>query len=355
MTTNSCNLFLIFLIFSLIFSGCNEKSEIGKNNGSHAQTIRVQTANVIRDSIPLPLFIPGKLATAAEMKLSFKTGGIIRELSAPEGANLKKGTRIAALDTIELAAWRNKAQTAVEKASRDLIRAEQLHKDDVATLEQLQNARSAFAAARSDLAIATFNLSNAVLKAPSKGKILKRLAEKNEVIGAGMPVIIFASTDGRWLVKSSIPDRDLPLITIGDSASVTFDALPQQTFSAHLSRIAGAAHPVTGTFEIELSLTRRDIRFKPGLIADVRLFPGKQKPLTFIPAVSLVNGNGSIGTVYTVNEKDSIIPLQVTIERLYGDHIAVSEGLEDIPIVIAAGAPYVHYTAGNIIVERNRE
>lgn len=346
----------LFIILILVFaSGCNEQSEADETAKTAARSFRVRTGNVIRDSIPLPLFIPGKLATAAEIKLSFKTGGIIHQITAPEGANIRKGTFIAALDTVELAAWRDKTGTAVEKSTRDLSRAEQLYKDNVATLEQLQNARSALAAAKSDLSIAIFNLSQAVLTAPSNGKILKRLSEKSEVIGPGMPVVLFASTDGRWLIKASIPDCDLPLITIGDSATVTFDALPQQTFTANLSRIAGAAHPVTGTFEIDLALSGRDNRFRPGLIADVRLYPSNQRSFAFIPAVALVNGKGDSGTVYTVTGKDSIVPLQIKIERLFGDFIAVSDGLEGVSTIITAGAPYVFYAAGNITIDRNRE
>lgn len=348
--------FLFLCIVTLfIVPGCNEQSETAETTDTNFRSVRVKTGKVIRDSIPLPLFIPGKLATAAEIKLAFKTGGIIRRLKAPEGANIRKGTFIAALDTVELSAWRNKAKTAVDKATRDLARAEQLHRDNVATLEQLQNTRSALAAAESDFSIATFNLSQAVLTAPSNGKILRRLSEKGEVIAPGMPVVLFASTDGKWLIKASIPDRDLPLIAIGDSATVTFDGLPDQTFSACLSRIAGSAHPVTGTFEIDIALSSRDSRFRPGLIADVKLFPSNQRSYSFIPAAALVNGNGSTGTVYAVNRNDSIIPVTITTERLYGNLIAVSEGLEGITAIIAVGAPYVFYDAGNITIDQNRE
>lgn len=353
-SVNTLHLFFFISLISFII-GCNEQSGTDEASESTTRSVRVKTGKVIHDSIPLPLFIPGKLSTAAEIKLAFKTGGIIRQLKAPEGANIRKGTFIAALDTIELSAWRNKANTAVEKATRDLSRAEQLYKDNVATLEQLQNARSALAAAKSDLSITTFNLSQAVLTAPSNGKILKRLSEKGEVIGPGIPLVLFASTDGKWLIKASIPDRDLPLITIGDSATVTFDAIPLETFSANLSRIAGAAHPVTGTFEIDLSISGRDNRFRPGLIADVRLFPSNQRRYSFIPAVALVNGIGSCGTVYTVNSNDSIIPLRVEVERIFGDLIAVSEGLEGVTSIITAGAPYVFYAAGNITIDRNGE
>jgi RND family efflux transporter MFP subunit len=267
--------------------------------------------------------------------------------------NVPKGRKIARLDTVELVAWRNKARVGVEKASRDLERVKKLYSDSVATLEQLQNAQSAFTAAQSDLEIASFNLSQAVLVAPTSGKILRRLTEKNEVVGPGMPVVVFASTDGKWVVKSSVPDRDLSVIAIGDSAAVIFDALPQKVFTAILVRIAGAAHPVTGTFEIECALQKTHSRFRPGLIADIRLYPQQQKKVVFIPARALVNGTGKQGTVYTVGSNDSIVALQVTVERIFDDLLAVSSGLENVDSIIINGAEYVWYSTGPIVIERN--
>lgn len=332
---------------------CNRTPAYKPGAAHRADTMHVKVGPVLRDTIALPLFFPGKLAAAAELKLGFKTGGIIREIDAVEGTNVAAGTRIALLDTIEFTARRDKAQTALEKASRDLARAERLYSDSVATLEQLQNARSARRAARADLDIASFNISQAILVAPVRGKILKRLAEKSEVAGSGMPVVIFASTDGNWIIKASIPDRDLPLIAIGDRATAAFDAIPQKEFSATLVRIAGAAHPVTGTFEIDLALESRHRTFRPGLIAAVRLYPQQQRKMAFIPASSLVDANGECGRVFALAANDSIAAVTVTIARLFGNLLAISGGLDGIDSVVTSGAAYIDLDTRNVKIDRN--
>ncbi|MBN1306566.1 MAG: efflux RND transporter periplasmic adaptor subunit [Chitinispirillaceae bacterium] len=342
---------LFFSIAQVIL--CNRAPAPEPDTAQRTNVVRVKVAPVVRDSIALPLFIPGKLATAAEMKLGFKTGGIIRDIDAVEGANIRRGVRIAMLDTAELSAYRNKAQTALEKATRDLARVQRLFDDSVATLEQLQNARSAFRAAQSDSAIASFNLTQAVLKAPTAGKILRRLVERNEVVGPGIPVVIFASTEGNWIVNASIPDRDLRIVSNGDRADVSFDAIPGEEFSATLQQIAGAAHPVTGTFEIELALDEIHPGFRPGMIADVRLFPSGQRKFDFIPASALVEALGNAGTVFAVDKNDSLRPVRITIARLHGNLLAVSRGLEGVEAVVGAGAPYVRNAAETIVLERN--
>jgi multidrug efflux system membrane fusion protein len=341
-------------ICTILLALCN-RQEPRQHTPAAPRTISVTIGPVIRDTIPLPLFFPGKLAAAAELRLGFKTGGIIREITAIEGAAVARGACLARLDTIELAAWHEKALTALDKSRRDLTRAEQLFNDSVATLEQLQNARSALRAAASDADIASFNLAQAVLRAPTAGKILKRLGEKNEVTGPGMPVVLFASTEGSWVIKTAVPDRDLSIVDIGDYAEISFDAVPNRTFSATLTGIAGAAHPVTGTFEIDLTLDTTAREFRPGLVANVKLFPKGQQRFAFIPASALAEGSGDSGIVYSPGPGTAFTAVPVVIERLFGNLIAVSSGLEGIDTIVTTGAPYLRFASEQITIARTRE
>lgn len=345
------SIILLPLVAGVAALSCNRGSTTGKPAAAPETTVRVIAAPVVRDTAALPLIVPGKLATAVEMKLSFKTGGVIRELHATEGAAVSRGARIARLDTVEFAAWRDKARTALDKAARDYDRVKRLHADGAAPLELLQNAESARSAARADSAIAASNLAQAVLVAPSSGRILKRLAETDEVIGPGMPVVLFASTEGAWTIAAAIADRDLMDVSIGDRAEVRFDALPHETFDASLIRIAGAAHSVTGTVEIEMALDRTHAVLRPGLFGEVRLFAKGRKNLAYVPASALVHANGDTGTVYAVGAADAVTPVTVTIARLFGDRLAVSAGLENVNFVVAAGSSYITEKA-RVIIDR---
>jgi len=315
----------------------------------------VNVCSVVRDSVALPLSLAGRLATSTELKLGFKTGGIIRSVFVDEGAMVSRGTPLASLDTAELAAWRMKAQTAVEKTSRDLARAKRLYADSVATNEQLQNAQSALDAAEADLDIAQFNCSQALLTAPARGRVLKRLAENNEVIGSGMPVVILASAEEAWEVKASVPDVDLPQLSVGDSASVTFDAVPGKLFTGRLVKIAPVAHPVTGTFEIEIALDKGDAGLRYGLFAAVSLCPRKQRHLCFIPASALASADGRKGVVVAPGENGSCTPVNITIERMAGDIIAVSDGLASVSEVVSAGASFALTSGEKIVFDRQVE
>ncbi len=89
------------------------------------------------------------------MKLSFKIGGIIKNIFVDEGQRVYKAQKLTELDLSEIKAQVNQAQSAFEKAKRDLERMKRLYADNVVTLEQLQNAETGFEIVKSNLKIVT--------------------------------------------------------------------------------------------------------------------------------------------------------------------------------------------------------
>ncbi|MBK8884570.1 MAG: biotin/lipoyl-binding protein [Bacteroidales bacterium] len=100
----------------------------------------------------------GQFTTDDETMLSFKTGGIVDRIYVKEGDKIRKGQLLATLDLTEISSQVNQSQIAYEKAARDYNRIENLQKDSVASLEQLQNSKTGLELAKQQLAAAKFNL-----------------------------------------------------------------------------------------------------------------------------------------------------------------------------------------------------
>jgi multidrug efflux pump subunit AcrA (membrane-fusion protein) len=147
----------------ILLSGCSraDQKEISEN-----KAVRVRTQTVEYREYKVAVRATGLLSTATEMKLSFKTGGIIGQLNVREGTSVRKGEVLVELDLSEVKAQVNQAHIGLEKARRDLSRAENLYQDSVVTLEVYQNAESAWEVARSQVQIADFNLEHSRIKAP---------------------------------------------------------------------------------------------------------------------------------------------------------------------------------------------
>jgi RND family efflux transporter MFP subunit len=333
-------LVIIRTVFSLVLVGGLIGCRPRPPAESTLPPVRVETLVAAESLVIVPVRTSGKLASRTESKLSFKTGGIIRSIHVNEGENVEAGQVLARLDLEEIKSQVNQSGLVLEKAERDHARAENLYRDSVATLEQLQNARTAMEIARSNARIAAFNLDYSTIRAPSRGKILLRIAEVNEIIGSGTPVFMFASTQSDWIVRASLIDQDVIRINLMDSAQVHFDAYPGETFMGFVSEIGTAADPYTGTYELEIQLLRKPERLVSGLIANTLIYPGQAEMKIMLPMESLVDGAGLTGYVYVLEEN---IPKRkkIIISRFLDSGIVVESGLLPGEEVITVGARYL--------------
>ena len=325
------------LIGLLCTAGCNRKP----GGGAGLQTVPVKTSPVLVQRLSEPIRTSGFLTSEAEIKLSFKTGGIIDRALARDGERVRKGQVLAGLKLEEIRGMVEQARNGFDKADRDLTRAQNLYRDSVATLEQVQDARTGLNVAKSNLDIAEFNLAHSVITAPADGRILKRLAEAGELIGPGYPVYVFGTEGSEWIVKVGATDRDVVRIAAGDSASVAMDAFPGSRFAASVRRVGGAPDPMSGVFEVELSVRRGAHPFVNGLMADAEIFPARKRVYRVVPFEALVDVSDVRGYVYTVTPGRTARKLPVTIGFLTGGVAAVERGLENTDRVVSEGAAYL--------------
>lgn len=243
----------------------------------------------------------------------------------------------------EISSQVDQAYLAYEKAERDLRRIKNLFKDTVATLEQLQDATSAFEIALENKKIAEFNKQYSKITAPSDGRIISRLAEEHELISPGMPVIIF-SEGGReeWVVKAGLSDRDIVKIKIGDKSEAVFDAYPEKVFKANVSKISEMADPLSGTFTVEVKVDAQNERLINGLVAKIIIHPLDKQSVSMVPTEAITQADGDNAFVYVVEKSDTTAKkLPVKIGYVENDFVAIVEGLDGSCDVITEGASYV--------------
>ena len=233
------------------------------------------------------------------------------------------------------------ARSGYAKAQRDFERVQNLHSDSVATLEQLQDARTGLDVAKSNMEIAEFNLEQSSIVAPEDGRVLKCFAEENELIAPGHPVVLFGSSLQERIVKLGVTDRDVIRLSIGDSASVQFDAYPGRFFPGKIEEIAGAPDPMSGTFEVRISMTDIQQPVFDGFIAAVELFPSQKRSYSVIPFESLVDVTGSRGYVFIAGADTIAEKIPVRIGFLADDRVMIFSGLDSIDYVITEGSAYL--------------
>lgn len=329
-------------ILVILVAGCKtDYSDILEmpDNASVKRTVRAEQVPLTQD--PIPIYAIGKVASDTELKLSFKIGGIISTVNADEGDYISRGTTLAAIRRNEIDAQVLKAERALEKAERDLDRIQRMYADSAATLENVQDLTTLSEVARADLEIAKFNQEYATIVSPVNGRILKRLAEPNELISPGQPIFILGSNTGAsYVLKVSLSDRDISRLRPGDPAKTRFDAFPEETIEGSVGQIAESADPVTGTFDVDIILNTRVKRFRNGYIGRAELLPTLKRTYWKIPMDAIVEGNEKSVTIFKI-QKDSIAR-EVIMTPFYvnGEFIAVEQhdpGVDIIEVVTEGG------------------
>jgi len=318
----------------------------GCGSGADGETtetaIPVRTAPVVIEETSPAIHTSGRLSSLVEARLSFKVGGIIRTLNFAEGEEAREGDILAELTLDEIAARAQQAESAHEKAERDYRRAGNLYADSVITLERLQDAETGLAVARSNREIAEFNLLHSSIRAPADGRILKRYAEVNELVAPGQPIILFGVSGEEWILRAAVNDRELIKLRIGDPARAAFDAYPDVEFTALLTEIAEAADPMSGSYEIELALDPDGHRLVSGFVADIDIFPTTGDEHRVVPVEALVEADGDLGVVYTVDRATGRArAVHIVIDHMVDGRVAASSGLHDIKEVVVDGAAYL--------------
>ena len=336
------------ILAALFFTGCGEEN----TGDGQSRGIPVKTADIIREAVSVPVHTSGKLELSEEARLSFKIGGIVGRILVDEGASVVAGELIAELKGDEINAQVAQARSGLEKAKRDLGRGRRLYSDSVATLEQIQNAETAYEVAAAQLEIAEFNRKHSSILAPSDGRVLMRFVEPSELVGPGTPVVLFGSTAGLWRVRAGVADRDVIRLSPGDSAQVAFDAYPGRYFPGRVVEIGGAADPLSGVYEVGLAISDEGAKLVSGFVARVDIYPSMCEPMAVIPVEALVETDAEEGYVYVPDESGAAATkLPVTLGCILGDRIAVLSGLEGADRVITDGAAYLTDRAAIRIVD----
>ena len=348
-------LILSFLLGAL--AACSKESVSTSAPAAHVSApIPVETATPEAAGSANSIRVTGTLSANVELRLSFKTGGILKRLMVDTGQSVRAGQLLAELDRTEVGAGATQMRMSLAKAERDYVRAESLFKQDVIPKAQLDDARTALELARAASVAMNFNSDSGRITAEKDGVVLRRFVQAGEVVAAGAPILALSQGDAKKVLKVSLSDIDAVRVDIGDLAEVRFDAMPGVKISAHVLTLAGSANPGTGLFEIELALDDATARLSSGMIGQAVIQPSAassnsgptsgsngasaQPELLLIPLAALVEANAEHGLVFVV-ENNFAKSRQIALGEIRGDTVLVLAGLNANDAVVVRGAPYL--------------
>jgi RND family efflux transporter MFP subunit len=328
------------LAVAALGAGCSHRNADAPKPAAFVQTSKAFEGPAV------PAFGATGIVTAKdEMRLSFKVGGVIRDLTVTAGDRVRQGQLLAQIDPAEIDAQVEQARQLADKAARDLARGEALHADQVIALEQLQNLRTQADVTRAQLRAVQFNRGHAAIVAPRNAIVLRRLAQPREFVPPGQPVLVLGAEDGGFVVRTGLSDRDVVRVKRGDAVDVRLDAWPESLLPAHLTEIAGAADERSGLFQVEARIepaAESAQRLVTGMVARMTLRPaaGDVRKLVYVPVAAVLDADSGKAAVF-VADHGVAHRHAVDVAFITADGVALRSGLAAGDEVVTAGAAWL--------------
>ena len=333
---------LIITIITIALYSCSSKAEEKMASGN--QAIPVKLISIKEEAADNLIHVTGYLSTQDETFLSFKTGGVIDRIYVKEGDKVQKGQLLATTKSTEISAQVEQVQLTVQKAERDYQRVQNLYNDSVATLEQLQNAKTGVEIARKSLSQASFNQQYSRIYATQDGFIIRKLKNDGELSEPGSPVLKVGGVSGSsgWVLATSVSDREWSLLEKGDSALITLEAFAGKNYSAIVSKKALAVDPVDGSFPIELKVSPGNEQFATGMFGKGSIKSSRKQTGYSIPYESLLEANGKKGFVFASRDGKTVKKVEVIIGQINDKTVQVISGLDGYTYLVSSGSPYLN-------------
>jgi RND family efflux transporter MFP subunit len=307
-----------------------------------AQAVPVRVAVAASAARAGEIRATGTLVFKREMTLSFKVAGIVKTFHAESGDTVKAGAVLAQLNPTDVGARDREAQATLDNANAALRRAKELQAKGFASQARVDDAMMAVTRARAASDASAFDAAKADLRAPTDGVVLARLAEPNEVVSPGKPILTFGDASGGLVLIVPVSDSQITRLREGDAATITFSGL-KPAFST-VTRLAGKADARTGAFDVELKLAEAPPGLRSGLVGEARIVPAiKDQASTYlaIPALALLEGRGDTAGVFIVDAQGKAQRRSIRVAGFLDDLVLVAEGLKPGEKVVTSGAPYL--------------
>lgn len=298
----------------------------------------------------------GVAAAGVESRLSFRVPGRLEEVAVKVGDDVRRGARIARLDSRDFDLQVQEARASLERAQAEARRAASNY-DRVRTLYENRNAsrtdldaaraaaesgEAAVRSAEKALQLAQSQRSYAVLEAPESGAIADVRVEAGENVSAGQVVaLLTAGSDIE--VRVAIPEVLISQIRENDEVVARFDALDGQTFEGRVTEVGVATTGVATTYPVIIRLDDPNDRVRSGMAAEVAFRFGSSNGRERIFAPPFAVGEDREGRFVFVVVPDSAEGYGVTQRRgvvagdLTEEGLEILEGLGDGDLLVTAG------------------
>lgn len=276
------------------------------------------------------LQLPGRLEAYASAPIHARTSGYLKDWKVDIGAHVKAGQLLAEIETPDVDQQLAQARADLAKAKADAelakttaARWQAMLGTDAVSKQEVDEKLGDYAAKQAAENAARANVERLSatqgfqrIVAPFDGVVTSRSTDVGALISAGGgsgPELFTVADTHKLRVYVQVPQRYVPAIRAGQTATMTVPEYPGREFEAKIETTAHAISAASGGTLVQLAVDNADGTLLPGGYADVSLaLPGGGRGAS-VPASCLIfDGSGMHVALLGADDKVKMTPIEIT-------------------------------------------
>src|SRR5882762_11719675 len=320
-------------LFTLLMGGLNGcTSSDGKEKGNDTgvvQSPRLEVISIEKSVLTSSVTIPGELISFQQVDLYARQTSFVKKLYVDVGSEVKEGQLLAVMEAPEITSQLDGAESRWKSSEAIYIASKasyqrlfetsktpgtvSLNDLDLA-LAKMNSDFSQLEAAKAAYKEISHNLDYLTIKAPFGGVISARYINPGAYVGPtgrGSDNPLFTLQEQKHLrLVVAVPEAYSPFLKEGDEVHFKIKPLPNESFKAKVTRMAGALDLKLRSQRVEADVFNTDRKLLPGMVAKVTI-PLISSDSTFVvPKTAIVTSQERIFVIKAEQGKAKWVNVQ---------------------------------------------
>ena len=346
---------VLLIATSMVAAGACSKQADSKSMEAGRPPVAVAVEAAVATDLLDTIDVVGTLEPKFTADVKSEVTGVVTEVYVTEWVPVKRGDKLARLDSREteagietLKAAEAQAKVGQNRAQREYERAQQLKEYGLITPQASDDAKTAveaadaaMTAARAQIKAAETRLSKLLITAPMDGVVaLRGVSVGDRVENMGGNASMFRIVDNRVLdLTVSVPSSRLASVRVGQTLDFSTDTVPGRTFAGKVMLINPSIDAASRSAKVVVQVANTDGALRDGAFAKGRMVVGRRTGVLQVRKEALLNWNLETGKaeVFVVNG-DKAQKRAISTGMASGASIEVVSGVQPGDQVVTRGA-----------------
>ena len=320
---------LAALAMTALLAACGGKGETAQTAATPVEVVKpaVKVAQVSVRPVDQVRDYVGTVQAEVKNNIAPQAPGRIAKIFVEVGDHVTKGQKLVQMDAANL----QQLTLQIENQKVDFARIKELYAVGAVSKAEFDNMKMSLEVAETQYKNI---MENTQLLSPIDGIVTARNYDNGDLYAGAAILTVEQIRPVKLMVNVS--ENYYSKVKKGDKAAITLDALPGETFTATVSLKYPTINAATHTFPVELTLTNKDEKVRPGMFARAQINFGTENHVV-IPDVAVVKQPGSGERFVYLYDNGKVNYVKVELGQRLDDAYELLGGVADGATVVVAG------------------